>query len=369
MASKVTVRLACVPEQVNIPVDILKNLHIDEKYNFDIQVLTVPEGTGKMLDMLERGDADIAMTVSDAFIVANAKGRAVELVGTWVSSPLVWAVAASPSLPADIITISDLVQYRQIITGDPNCKLRIGISRPGSGSQTMATYMAMLHQLDYHNGLEFVVANNFDGLKKGIELDQFDLFLWETFTTKPDFDSKLLRKLDDICTPWPAFSLVMASSMTSVPSGNSLSLRTAILKGLFPALAESAVIFTENLDSATEQIVTKFGHQEADARSWLRSVQYNTKLLFSSVASLSVDEHKGQSVEDFKSVPSSLTLAPINRDIYVNSVCILQSIGLVPLEFNVNSLWPSWAFFQREDTTLQEYPSVTTLSPREVEAF
>lgn len=122
-----------------------------------------------MLDMLEKNDVDIAMTVSDAFIVANAKGRRVELVGTWVSSPLVWAVAASPSLPAEITTVPSLYAYRQQLTGNAQTKLRVGISRPGSGSQTMASYMAMLHQLDYSpvTGLEFVVAHNFDGLKKG----------------------------------------------------------------------------------------------------------------------------------------------------------------------------------------------------------
>ncbi len=162
-----------------------------------MQVLTVPEGTGKML--LECGEADIAMTVSDAFIVANAESRNVELVGTWVSSPLVWVVvAASPLLPRDVLTVPDLLKHRQTITGNPHCKLRVGISRPGSGSQTMATYMAMLHRLDYVHGLEFVVANNFDGLKKGIESDEFDLFLWETFTTQPDFDSDVLRKVISI---------------------------------------------------------------------------------------------------------------------------------------------------------------------------
>jgi hypothetical protein len=37
----------------------------------------VPEGTGRMLEMLEKNEADIALTVTDAFIVANSKGRAV----------------------------------------------------------------------------------------------------------------------------------------------------------------------------------------------------------------------------------------------------------------------------------------------------
>lgn len=147
-----------------------------------------------MLTMLETGEADIAMTVSDAFIVANAKGRPVELVGTWVSSPLIWAVAASPALPASVTTVASLYAHRQRVTGEASPKLRVGISRPGSGSQTMASYMAMTRGL-LGVELDFVVAHDFVGLKKGIADDLFDVFLWETFTTKPDFDANVLRKV------------------------------------------------------------------------------------------------------------------------------------------------------------------------------
>lgn len=338
-----TIRLACVPEQVNIPVDMVKELRIDAKYNVDLQVLSVPEGTGKMLTMLENGEADIAMTVSDAFIVANAKGRAVELVGTWVSSPLVWAVAASPALPKEITSVSALYAHRQKLTGDPACKLRVGISRPGSGSQTMATYMAMLHELDYEHGLEFVVANNFDNLKRGICEDAFDLFLWETFTTKPDFDANILRKLDDVSTPWPAFSLVAGTSLSS-------RLRSAAVDRLFPALTEAAMLFVKDEETSVAKIVTEFGHQSQDARLWLSSVAYNIEVAVGNGMQYA-DEHKGNSLVDdgdscFLSkhnefLHSQQGLQTIPVDVYATSVRILQSVGLVPMSFGVQTLWPS----------------------------
>jgi hypothetical protein len=342
-----------VPEQVNIPVDMVKELRIDAKYNIDLQVLSVPEGTGKMLTMLENGEADIAMTVSDAFIVANAKGRAVELVGTWVSSPLVWAVAASPALPKEVTSVSALYAHRQKLTGDHACKLRVGISRPGSGSQTMATYMAMLHELDYEHGLEFVVANNFDNLKRGICEDAFDLFLWETFTTKPDFDANILRKLDDVSTPWPAFSLVAGTSLSS-------RLRSAAVDRLFPALTEAAMLFVKDEETSVAKIVTEFGHQSQDARLWLSSVAYNIEVAVGNGMQY-VDEHKGNSLMDdgdscFRSkqneflrsqqglnefLRSQQGLQTIPVDVYATSVRILQSVGLVPMSFGVQTLWPS----------------------------
>lgn len=131
-----------------------------------------------MLEMLENNEADVAMTVTDAFIVARGQQRAVELAGVWVSSPLVWAIAASPALPEDCHSLGQLMEYRRRETNDPSVKLRVGISRPGSGSHTMASYMAMLHDLDYQNGLEFFVANNFAGLREGNSLSApFDFFV------------------------------------------------------------------------------------------------------------------------------------------------------------------------------------------------
>lgn len=341
LTSTMTVRLACVPEQVNIPVSMVKALHLDDKYNVDLQVLSVPEGTGKMLTMLETGEADIAMTVSDAFIVANAKGRPVELVGTWVSSPLIWAVAASPALPASVTTVAGLYAHRQRVTGEASPKLRVGISRPGSGSQTMASYMAMTRGL-LGVELDFVVAHDFVGLKKGIADDLFDVFLWETFTTKPDFDANVLRKIDDVCTPWPAFSLVMSSASASSPF-----LRSAVERGLFPALAEAATLFVADANVAASQIVREFGHKEADARLWLSSVEYTAQTVNAGEAAVAMDEDKACSPCDsddeglLVANGRHFRLATIDTAVYAESVRILQTVGLVAPTYALDSLWPS----------------------------
>jgi hypothetical protein len=85
--------LAGVPEQVNIPINICIERGIFKKYGIDVTFRLVPEGTGAMLNLLEEGGADLALTVTDAFMVGKANGRKVELLGTFVESPLVWAVA------------------------------------------------------------------------------------------------------------------------------------------------------------------------------------------------------------------------------------------------------------------------------------
>jgi ABC-type nitrate/sulfonate/bicarbonate transport system substrate-binding protein len=163
------IRLACVPEQVNIPVQIALESGIFEKHNIQTEVKWVPEGTGKMIEMMERDEVDIALTVADAMLVARSKQRNIQLCGCWVPSPLVWAIASSPknSSYKDLKSFWNERQKQRIN------ELRVGISRPGSGSQTMASYMAMvngLHSADAKSGssiLSFTTANDFKNLRQG----------------------------------------------------------------------------------------------------------------------------------------------------------------------------------------------------------
>ena len=73
-------------------------------------------------------------------------------------------------------------------------KINIGISRVGSGSQTMAYYMASCYKLDINN-INFVIAHNFVGLREKVQSEEIDCFLWEKFTTKPYFDTGELNKV------------------------------------------------------------------------------------------------------------------------------------------------------------------------------
>ena len=66
-----------------------------------------------MIEALENGEADVALTVTDGFIVGKANGKKIDLLGTYVKSPLVWAVAGSvdSSLP-DLESLKSLSPLR-----------------------------------------------------------------------------------------------------------------------------------------------------------------------------------------------------------------------------------------------------------------
>ena len=89
----IQLRVALVPEQINIPLQICVERGIFSKYNIEVELKEVGEGTGRMIDLLEKNEVDIAMTVTDAFIANKAKGRKISLCGTYATSPLIWAAA------------------------------------------------------------------------------------------------------------------------------------------------------------------------------------------------------------------------------------------------------------------------------------
>ncbi len=80
--------------------------------------------SGVMLEKLEKNEVDIAITVTDGFIAGKASGKPIEIAGTFVSSPLIWAVACN--IQNTIQSLDELQKWQLL-----NNKIRIGISRFG----------------------------------------------------------------------------------------------------------------------------------------------------------------------------------------------------------------------------------------------
>ena len=179
-----------------------------------------------------------------------------------------------------------------------------GVSRMGSGSHTMAQYACASHGRSL-DGVSFVVCNNIKGLTAAAQSGACDAFLWETFTTKPLFDSGDLKKLGEVPTPWTSFSF-------AAPSAGVLSAEVegAIRDKLFPALSEACELFCAETASSIARIAHEFGHKDEDAAAWLSRVQYN------SAQTMQVD------------------VARTNE-----SIAILKDIGLVRHDFTAEDLW------------------------------
>jgi len=304
--------IAAVPEQVNIPLLLCQEQGIFARHGIEVEHRVVPEGTGKMLDLLESGEVDVALTVTDGFIAGRAgSGRRVKMVGTFVESPLVWAVACSGRNEAS----ATLTSLGDLSSSSLGRALRFGISRLGSGSHTMGVYSGK-HIIPVSASAgggeleavpEFVVANNFQGLRDGTHRGDFDVFMWETFTTKPFFDSGELRKVGDVPTPWSAFSFVCS---TARAAGDEDSVASTIKECLFPALRDGVAAFVG--EAALDRICADHGHQRQDAALWLASCKYAV----------------GGEDEPFA----------VNLPAIAQAVAILQEVGLVPAGFRPEEL-------------------------------
>lgn len=211
-----------------------------------------------MLEMLESGSADVAVTVTDALLVAaNRHKRPVQMAGVFVTSPLSWSAVAASGTKQSLDALVNMKRH-------DHGKLRVGISSPGSGSQTMACYLAQQLGLDHQKDLSFHPAGSFQGLRDGVNQGQFDVFLWESFTTQPYISSEELTKLGEVKGPWPAFSFATAAGYRD---------HAALQVMLFPTLEKTCNQFLEQRASSVRRIVSEFGHTQAQAEQWLDTIQ------------------------------------------------------------------------------------------------
>ncbi|TEB25166.1 periplasmic binding protein-like II [Coprinellus micaceus] len=212
-----------------------------------------PSGTGQIISGLTNNEIDVAIALTDALITGVAKGsKAYRLVGSYVSSPLNWAV----------ITGKD-TRYQNI---DDLKDTTLGISRYGSGSQVMAYVMALQKGWPTDQ-LKFQVNNDIHGLVDSVNEGSTSAFMWEWFTTKPWVDQGKARFIGSVPTPWPSWLIV----------ANQERANAAEVKDILERLTG----FIRDFDSEekrekanVEFIKEKFGYLEEDVRAWLKTVKY-----------------------------------------------------------------------------------------------
>ncbi|KJA26243.1 hypothetical protein HYPSUDRAFT_213291 [Hypholoma sublateritium FD-334 SS-4] len=212
-----------------------------------------PSGTGQLISRLSTDVIDIAIALTDPLISGIANGStAYKLVGSFVSTPLNWAVTTG--MKSQYNTISDLKGTT------------IGISRNGSGSQTMAYVMA-LQQGWPTDELKFKINNDIRGLLDSVNDGSTSAFMWEWFTTKPFIDAGEGRFIGSVPTPWPSW-LIAAHPERAAP---------ADVSGFLNGLTTYVTAFDSEEARATKNvpfIVEKFGYPKEDIEAWLKTVNY-----------------------------------------------------------------------------------------------
>lgn len=189
-----SLKIVGVPEHFNLPWhQCLENGEF-EKENIDLLWTDVPEGTGKMCQMLREGTADIAVILTEGIIKDIVNGNPSKIVQVYVESPLIWGIHVVAH--STFQNLADLENSKA------------AISRLGSGSQLMA-YVNAKNQGWDTSKLQFEIVNTLDGGVTALTEGRADYFMWERFMTKPLVDKGIFRRLADCPTPWPCFVIAV----------------------------------------------------------------------------------------------------------------------------------------------------------------
>ncbi|KAJ2814710.1 hypothetical protein IWW50_007053, partial [Coemansia erecta] len=143
-----------------------------------------------MVRRLEAGDLDVAICVTEG-LVAGIGDNGMKLFGTYVDTPLPWAVSVKHG--SKYASLDDLA-----------FGATFGVSRDGSGSDIMARYMGS--HFEWPEAPRTCVLGDINGLIRGVQSGEADAFLWERTTMQRHYAKSEVAYLGTVRPPWPAFS-------------------------------------------------------------------------------------------------------------------------------------------------------------------
>ena len=250
-----TIKIVGVPEHFNLPWHLcIENNEFNAK-NIDLQWTNIPEGTGKMCQMLRDSDTDIAVILTEGIIKDIVAGNDCSIVQIYVKSPLVWGIHVNAN--SKYQTISDLENTK------------IAISRLGSGSQLMAYVNAKNQGWEIEN-LEFEIVNTIDGAVESLTSSKSDYFMWERFMTKPLVDVGIFRKIADCPTPWPCFVIAVRKEI--------LEKHPKTIRTILDIINKKTIGFkkTENIEII---LAKRYNLKIEDIRQWLSITEWSQENL------------------------------------------------------------------------------------------
>lgn len=250
-----TIKIAGVPEHFNLPWYLaIENKEFEAK-NIDLQWTDVPEGTGKMCQMLREGETDIAVILSEGIVKDIVAGNPSKIVQVYVDSPLIWGIHVGAK--SKFQTLADLENTKA------------AISRLGSGSQLMA-YVNANNQNWKTDNLQFEIVNTIDGAVNALTEGTADYFMWERFMTKPLVDNGTFRRIADCPTPWPCFVIAVRDEI--------LENNPEIIGKILSIVNQKTATFKSisNIDAVLAQ---KYHQKIEDIQEWLSLTEWSQKQL------------------------------------------------------------------------------------------
>lgn len=249
-----TVRIVGVPEHFNLPWHLAIDSGDFEAVDLNLEWTDIPEGTGKMCQMLREGSTDLAVILTEGIVKDIALGNACTIVQEYVSSPLLWGIHVNAS--------SDFNQVDQLIGKTA------AISRLGSGSHLMALVHAK--QQNWNTEVPLKIVDTIDGAVSALTNGEADYFMWERFMTQPLVDQGVFRRIGQCPTPWPSFVIVCRNEY--------LEQHRAVVEHVLEIINNTTTEFKQ-IPSIDRTLASKFNQQVTDIQQWLQLTQWSQKKL------------------------------------------------------------------------------------------
>ncbi|MCZ8296317.1 MAG: substrate-binding domain-containing protein [Flavobacterium sp.] len=246
-----TIKIVGVPEHFNMPWYQSIADRDFERVGVDLQWTDIPEGTGKMCQMLRSGETDMAVVLTEGMVKDILGGCPAKIVQVYVATPLLWGIHVGGK--SAFQEVSDLQQTTA------------AISRFGSGSHLMAYVHAQQQGWDTAT-LQFQIVHTLEGAVEALQQGTADYFMWERFMTQPIVDSGVFRRLGVCPTPWPCFVIavrdeVLANENEAVQSiVNTINTKTQHFK------AQPHLI---------TQLAQRFHQKEEALEAWLSCTEWS----------------------------------------------------------------------------------------------
>ncbi|NNF18611.1 MAG: ABC transporter substrate-binding protein [Flavobacteriaceae bacterium] len=242
-----------VPEHFNLPWHLAIEEGAFEDRGIDLQWTDIPEGTGRMCDMLEAGEADLAIVLTEGIVKKITEGLEAKIVREYISTPLQWGIHVAAES-----------HYQKV---EELQHARAAISRFGSGSHLMAFVNARQQGWDTKS-LKFKEIQHLEGAIEALSNKEADYFMWEHFTTKPLVDEGIFRRLGDCPTPWPCFVIAANDRFLEKEHGT--------LEHILEIMDNYTGEF-RNIPSIDRTLSNRYGQQLEDIRIWLSSTRWSQK--------------------------------------------------------------------------------------------
>lgn len=245
------VNIIGVPEHFNLPWHMAIEEGAFAERGIELNWTDIPEGTGKMCQMLHNKETDIAIILTEGLVKSITEGNPSKIVQEYIATPLQWGIH---------VGAKSKYQHINELEGT-----KAAISRFGSGSHLMSYVNAQNEEWNIDN-LQFEVINNIDGAVAALTNGDADYFMWEHFTTKPLVDDGTFRRLVDCPSPWPCFVIAATDHF--------ISKNQSMLSHILEIINLYTTEF-KKIPSINRTLSNRYGQKLDDINEWLSLTQWS----------------------------------------------------------------------------------------------